>query len=275
MKTSVAGLVFLLAASLYPQSTPRLVEWERGIALQSPEQSDMAMYFWFYEWNMFEAMAPGQHTNGTYRLDRKLDQRGTEAVISSPAIRLTVRAISGGADLVLRITNLTSHDWPEIAGIIPCWNPGRVAGTDPSKPLPLNRQFADPEHNKTFFLSPDGLAALTSRAIHFNQALRAEVDQASDQGKFVFSQKWPTSDVNAKAGVLIRESEDGKWVTGIGWEDFLSVQGHNPWYCMHACIRVGPLKQKQSKTIRGRLYLFRGNKAGCLARFVKDFGIRP
>jgi len=79
--------------------------------------------------------------------------------------------------------------------------------------------------------------------------------------------------MNAAAGLLVRESEDGRWVTGIAWDDYLSVQGHNPWSCMHACIRVGPLKPKKSKTVRGKLYLLPGTRQECLARFREDFHI--
>jgi hypothetical protein len=40
---------------------------------------------------------------------------------------------------------------------------------------------------------------------------------------------------------------------------------------MHACVRVGPLAPGESKTIRGRLYLFRGTKDDCVARYQRDF----
>lgn len=233
----------------------------------------MAMYLWFYEWNMFEAMSPGQHTHGAYNLDRSINDGGARAAIRSPALRLSATAIRGGVELSLTVTNNTTYDWPDIAGIIPCWSPGRVEGTDPSAPSPLNVQLADARRDKTLFLSREGLTALTSRAIHFRDDLRASVDRASDKGSFLFSNKWPTSEVNAAAGFLIRESEDGKWVTGVGWEDYLSVQGHNPWSCMHVCVRVGPLKRNQSKTIRGRLYLFQGTRQDCLARFRRDLRI--
>ena len=233
------------------------------------------MYLWFYEWNMFEAMQAGQHTHGTYLLDRTLNPPGAEAIIDSPAIHLTVRAVPGGAELSLRITNRTNYVWPAIAGIIPCWNPGQVPGTNPSSPLPLNTNFADPGRNKTFFLSAAGLTPLTSRAIHFNRRYRAAVDRAAGAGPFLFSSKWPTSDVNATAGVLVRESEDGRWVTGVAWEDCLSVQGHNPWSCLHACIRTGALKPAESRTIRGRLYLFQGKKEDVVAQFAKDFADLP
>jgi hypothetical protein len=43
---------------------------------------------------------------------------------------------------------------------------------------------------------------------------------------------------------------------------------------MHLSIRVGPLKQGQTKTIRGRIYLLKGSKEDCLRRFTKDFSTR-
>ena len=93
-------------------------------------------------------------------------------------------------------------------------------------------------------------------------------------GRFVFSEKWPTSDRDAYAGLMARESNDKQWVMGIAWESYISAQGHNPWECMHLSIRVGPLKQGQTKTIRGKIYLFKGSKEDCLRRFKKDFSTR-
>jgi hypothetical protein len=273
---------FLLFAALplLPEdpAAVRIVKWDRGVALQVRARPELTMYLWFYEWNMFAAMAPGQHSGGSREFAAEIDPGGTTAVLGSPAMRLTARTIPGGADLSLSLTNLSGHDWPELAGVIPCWSPGRVEAGSSQKPAsffntPRTPQFADPDRNRTFFLSPDGLTRLASRAIHFNSALRAQVDAASDHGQFVFSYKWPTSDVNAKAGILIRESVEGDWVSAVGWADYLSVQGHNPWNCMHVCARVGPLKRKESRTVRGRLYLFRGNKQDCLARFVDDLVI--
>ena len=79
-----------------PAPKPTLLEWERGIALRLPNEPASTMYLWFYEWNMFEAMEPGQHTHGTFKLERSLNPAGTDAVISSPALRLTARAVQIG-----------------------------------------------------------------------------------------------------------------------------------------------------------------------------------
>lgn len=269
------GAAVALGAALVPPPSPQLVEWERGIALKIPGAEAADMYLWFYEWNMFEAMQAGSHTHGTYKLERKINAAGTEAAIESPAIGLQVRAVPGGAELSLRITNQTGYPWAEIAGVIPCWNPGQVPGTNPSAPLSLNTNFSDPGRSKTFFLTATGPTPLNSRAIHFNTRYREAVDRAAAAGPFPFSSKWPTSDVDAVAGLLVRESEDGRWVTGIAWEDFLSVQGHNPWNCMHACIRAGALKPGESRTIRGRIYLLPGKKEDVVALYQRDFPATP
>ena len=250
---------------------PRLIEWERGFGLQVPGEPSAAMFLWVYEWNMFEAMAAGQHTHGTYRLPRRHNPDGTEAHVESPALQLSLRAVTDGAELTLRVTNQTGHAWPDVAGIIPCWNPGQAPGTHPSMPAPLNDNFADPWRRRSYYLSAGGLAPLDSRALHFHKRHRAAAEQRADQGRFAFSHKWPTAGDDAVAGLLVRESEDGRWVTGIAWEDVLSVQGHNPWSCLHACVRVGPLAPGATRTVRGRLYLLRGGREDCLERFRRDF----
>jgi hypothetical protein len=115
-------------------ATPQVFEWERGFGLRIPGEPAAEMRLWIYEWNMFEAMNAGQHTHGTYQLPRRLAPDGTGGVVDSPQLHLAMRAVPGGAELTLRITNRTTHPWPDIAGVIPCWNPGQVPGTNPSMP---------------------------------------------------------------------------------------------------------------------------------------------
>jgi hypothetical protein len=38
------------------------------------------------------------------------------------------------------------------------------------------------------------------------------------------------------------------------------------WKCRLLSVRVGPLRPGEAKTVGGRLYLFRGTEADCLAR---------
>ena len=243
------------------RATLALWEWERGIAVTPREQETMAMYLWFYEWHLFDAVDEGEHTEGGFRgFKRQVSQEKDAAILSSEAMRLSFQTVPDGVELRLSISNRSDHDWPPLAAIIPCFNPGPKDEQ--------SRQFAN---TRTYFLSDAGLHKQHQREIHFNAELRSQLATFSPAGEFVFSHKWPTSEVDATRGILIRESTDGQWVTGIAWEDFLSAQGHNPWECMHLSIRVGPLQRGETREIRGKIYLFRGTKEACLERFLQDF----
>lgn len=268
------ALWFTSGVSAAPPALFHLSEWQKGIKFESPQQKDMAVFLWFYEWNMFGAIRRGAHTSGTWDLAREFSRDGRHAVIRSYMMRLTANAAADGADLSLEITNRTDDVWPEIAGVIPCFNPGRKEGTPDAHPDPANPLFGDLAQENTWFLSAKGLARLDSRAIHFYERVRGAIDRVAAAGPLPFSDKWPTSNENASAGIVIRESGDRKWVTAIAWNDFLSVQAHNPWHCMHLCVRAGPLDVGRTKVIRGKIYLFRGTKEDCLARFRRDFGIQ-
>jgi hypothetical protein len=270
LRSAVLLSVTVIAAAA--QGTVRLADWTRGFALEPTRDPGMKMYLWFYEWNMFEAMKPGAHTGGRRDYPRRVSPDGREAAIESEELTLRAKAVADGAELVLTARNRTSQAWPELAGIIPCFSPGQQEGKPATLENALNPRFTDPDRRSTWFVSPRGLEVLDSRAIHFNRALRSQVDREAAKGKLPWDEKWPASQVNASEGVLIRESADGKWVAGIAWEDFLSAQGHNPWYCMHLAVRVGPLRPGETKTIRGRLFLFPGNRAECLRRVRQSFG---
>ena len=245
-----------------PTGSPEAVRGAGGIALKLQEPQ-IGMYLWLYEWNMFDAVLPGQHTHGTLVDRRQISRDGRSAVVESGGLSVSLRVSASGADVTLRVVNNSDHDWPEIAGVIPCFNPGPAASR--------TERLADEERIRTYFLTSSGLALLTDRSIHFNAKLRPRIERAAQGGEFVFSSKWPTSEIDATGGILIRESSDGEWVTGIAWDDFVSVQGHNPWKCMHACVRVGPLKRGAMKIVHGKVYLMRGSREDCLERYRREF----
>lgn len=59
---AASALLLTLSLPLRGQPKPRLAEWERGVALQAPGRPGMAVNYWFYEWNMFDAVLRGQPT---------------------------------------------------------------------------------------------------------------------------------------------------------------------------------------------------------------------
>lgn len=249
-----------------------LSKWERGIGLHSSESPSSFIYLRFYEWNMFDAVSAGEHTPGRDRWDWDVASDHRTAVLHSDLYHARVTTVDGGARIELKVTNTNSHDWPDIAAIVPCVSPEYAKFGVPQNPF-----FFDEGHERTWFLGHDGLELLKQREIHFNAELKSSVLQRSQNqsGTFPkFSYKWPTSDKDAARGLMVRESIDRTWVAGVAWSDFLSAQGHNPRKCMHLSVQLGPLRVGESKTIHGRLYLFEGTKQDCVRRFERDFPVR-
>jgi hypothetical protein len=242
----------------------QLADWERGVSISAPHDDatlePMRMYLWFYEWNMFDAMSPGEHTAGRFDRFRREFSDDRHALLENDEMTLELRSGRGDVDLELTVHNRSQHDWPEPAAIIPCFNPSRGKET--------NHQFLGED---TWFVGPDGLEQLIKRELHFNQELGPVLHALSPGREYAFSWKWPTAEPDAVAGILIRESLDRRWISGIAWERFLSVQGHNPWHCMHVAVQVGPLRRGESRTIRGKIYLFPGTRENALPRFQRDF----
>lgn len=257
-------------------STYTFEEWERGIAIIPEHEPSMRVYVWFYEWNLFDAVLPGIHTHAPrdYKnYKKKINQTGSKAEIRREGMHLTFQSGDDGVDMILDIRNDTEHTFPDIAAVIPCFNAGPPARyKELHEKYPLNRNFVDTDSLYTYFIGPEGITLLNNRHIHFNVKYRSEIEKVrTDTVIFPFDNKWPTSSIDAYAGLLLRESVDKQWVTGIAWDEYISVQGHNPWYCMHLSIRVGPLTPGQTKRIRGKIYLFKGTPEDCLQKFQHDF----
>ena len=259
------------------QELMKLSVWDRGVSIHSPTDDSCFAYFWFYEWHLFDAVLEGEHTHGSHDWEWTVSPDGTMAEMTSEWSGMIINAADDGANMTLKITNTSEHDWPEIAAIIPCFNPGHEKAN-----IKVNTFFLDEEHDDTYFLGENGLELIKGEApreLHFNQKMLPAImdwEKEREDGNFVFASeehnyKWPISERNAYAGLLIRESEANNMVMGIAWDAYISVQGHNPWHCMHLSVRVGPLKQGETKTIRGKIYLFDGTKEDCLKKYRRDF----
>jgi hypothetical protein len=245
-----------------------ITAWEQGLKLESCSDPDLFAFLWFYEWHLFDAVRKGEHTHGAWNWSWSIEKNGSTAYMDAGWLKLQAEARPDGAELTLEIANNTDYDWPAIAAIIPCLNPG-----NPEEPSDRNSIFLDEDHHHTYFHGENGLELVKGgypREIHFNHECFQEImswEKESKEGAFVFDNKWPTSGRDAYAGIMIRESKDGRYVMGIAWESFLSAQGHNPWQCMRLSIKVGPLAIGEKKSIRGRIYLFEGSKEDCLEAF--------
>lgn len=256
------AVLFLLTSTLAAEDSKyQLFSWERGIGLHPRDEPEMKVYLWFYEWNMFGAVNPEQHSRGDWENEVAVSEDGASATIDcAPHFKLEAKVSDSGADLTLHAMNRSERDWPELAGIIACFNPG-----------PEDVRNAQFENENTSFRAPDGLLKLDKREIHWNDNLRAAIDAVQPDGKYVWDEKWPRAEPNATGGILMRESNDGKWRTGIAWERFLSCQGHNPWKCMHLGIHLGPLTAGESRSIQGKIYLVEETDQQLLDRYDRDF----
>ena len=275
------GLLLLVLAggcSLQNENRLTLDEWERGFVISPGENQEMKMFLWFYEWHLFDAVKPGIHTHGYGRpgdwsiFTRSINESRAEGFMEKNDMRLDVVSVDDDIEMVLTIRNTSNHDWPEIAAIIPCFNPGPPPNRSADGLFRRTDLFIDMDSTHTYFIGPEEITPLNNRSIHFSHLLRPQVEKVRrESGPFIFDGKWPTSPVDAYKSLMVRESLDGKWVTGIAWENCLSAQGHNPWQCMHLSILVGPLKQGEKKEIRGKIYLFKGSKEDCYKRYLADF----
>jgi hypothetical protein len=245
-----------------------LSKWDLGITLSSSADSNAYIYLRFYEWNLFDAVIAGEHTRGRDRWPWVISPDQQVAIMNFDFFRVQIKVVEDGAIMNLTVTNNSSHDWPEIAAIIPCLSPEYKRHGIPENPF-----FFDDEHSRTYFLGSHGLELLAEREIHFDTEMKFKVLEKSQDGSALFplfSHKWPTSTEDAVGGLMVRESVDKTWVTGIAWDHFLSCQGHNPRKCMHLSARVGPLKIGETKTLRGKIYLLKGMKEDCVRRFRDD-----
>ncbi len=286
MKTPFADGMFILSACMAAMllgcsdsktESMKLSIWDRGIKVTSSADKDTFAYLWFYEWSLFDAVREGEHKSGVSDWVWTVDPEGKSAYTQSGWFTFKAEATLDGANLELQVTNNTERAWPDIAAIIPCFNPG-FDGPKKTDAIP-NPNFFDDDYQRTYFLGRNGLELLSGaypREIHFNQRLLPSVqswEKERDDEQFVWYHKWPTSERDAYEGLVVRESEDRTQTMAIAWDSFLTVQGHNPWKCMHLSVGLGPLMPGETKTIRGKIYLIEGSKEDCFARYKQDFPV--
>jgi hypothetical protein len=247
-----AGLAVVAALSCRarePQPAKlELFGWERGIGLRSTAREPLSMFLWFYEWQLFDALEPGEFSEARYDWPHTVAEDQRSASIDAGMLKLDARVDGEAVELTLEVTNRTERAWPEHAAIIACFNPGP----------PASKAYEMGHHKSTYFVAAGGLERLPDRDMHFRSELRPGLEARHAELEFEFSKRWRSAERDDHGGLLVRTSQSGRWTAGVAWEDWLGVQAHNPWLCMHVATRVGPLEPGRSRTIRGRLVLVEG-----------------
>jgi len=80
----------------------------------------------------------------------------------------------------------------------------------------------------------------------------------------------PLSSLVPSNGLIGCFSGDGKLIMASAWEPYQELfQGVAT--CVHADFRIGGLKPRETKQIRGKIYLIAADPAGLLRRYQRDF----
>lgn len=240
--------------------------WGEGAVIRY-RHGPKSIYYRFYEWNLFGAVHEGLHTQADKNQRVQARWMETSGVIEYPdhGVALTLELAGDGVDMTLTVENQSGHDWPALAALVPCLSPGRVRD-DPKDPT-----LADAAHTRTYYHGQSGLEPLDDREIYWHEEYDDHVQQQRPDDGFPWDHKWPTAPDTMAESLLVRESTDGRWAMGIAWEDALSAQGHNPWWCMHLSAAVGPLDIGETRARSGKLYLLEGDAGQVVERYKQDF----
>lgn len=242
--------------------------WGEGVVIR--RRDGPRVFFRFYEFNLFGAVREGPFTKGDKELPHTATADGSEASITYPdhGVTIELEAAETGVDLSLTVENRTGRDWPDLATLDPCLNPGRDETNAPLVP-----ELFDEEQRHTYYYGSSGLATLDGRTLHVHEDYYDAVADAREE--FPPSEDLPwtwcdAADTSTKP-LLVRESPDGTVSTGIAWEDALGAQGHNPWNCMHLMVKVGPVPAGERSQVRGKIYLEHGGRDRIVDRYRAEF----
>ena len=72
-------------------------------------------------------------------------------------------------------------------------------------------------------------------------------------------------------GLIVRESLDSKYCSGMYWERTAYISNRHPADCVHASVDLGPLDPGGSRLARGKVYFITGTKDDLLELWKKDF----
>ena len=75
--------------------------------------------------------------------------------------------------------------------------------------------------------------------------------------------------------LMVKTSEDGRYVLGIATDEAVGVSCNHQesMSCIHSNPLWGPLSPGKAKTVRGKIYLFKGTPDDVLGRYESDFGL--
>jgi predicted amidohydrolase len=72
-------------------------------------------------------------------------------------------------------------------------------------------------------------------------------------------------------GLITRVDAKEKWICGISWENTSHVTDHHPADCIHSIVNIGNIPPYSLRSIRGKIYWFKGTKDNLYTHYQNDF----
>jgi hypothetical protein len=81
------------------------------------------------------------------------------------------------------------------------------------------------------------------------------------------------SDGEIPHGLIVRESLDQRYCSGMYWERTAYVSNRHPADCLHCSVDFAPLREGQSRTVHGKFYFVDGPNDRLLEMWRGDFPV--
>lgn len=155
-----------------------------------------------------------------------------------------------GVQQCLRYSGLTNQEWRQKVGRIPFLSEfDYQANCQPNQSLSFVRrggEWLNFPVQLTWFHTPAGSVLLEDRS-------SGQIDH----------------------GLILRESADQKFASGMYWERTAYVSNRHHADCLHSLVDFGPLAVGEHRTVRGKFYFVEGTKDDLLAAWRSDFPNDP
>jgi len=184
---------------------------------------------------------------------------------------------------ILLIIKTYSRGLPEFYGIQSCFRLGGLTNSESRKEVANIPEFSEfdlwasdsTKPSLTYVLRKGKWESIPG--ISKTLGARTPLGETSDYLRTKGELESEVGPYNAKMlepidnGLIIRTNISNTWVCGIVWEQTSHVSDHHPADCLHSIVNIGNIPPYSKKTIRGKIYWFKGTKNDLLNHYRADF----
>lgn len=73
-------------------------------------------------------------------------------------------------------------------------------------------------------------------------------------------------------GLVARTDKDQTWICGMYWQHTSHITDHHPADCLHAIVNIGNIPPYSKRSLRGKIYWFKGSLEDLTRHWRTDFG---